>query len=284
MTDQVLTEDEKNALLDGVQSGEIEVHSSRGPTYASVAPFEIGPRSRIVKDSYPRLQLLNQQVADKLGKSTEQLLQCEIRVTPRDILVRSYGEFCGQLAGPSVVTIFEAPPLDGSALIVMEPGMVRHLVDTFFGGTGDDAEAATNEVFTPGELSVSKLFANIVLSTIKEIWAPLSEISPERVESEVTIDVVDVVAESDPVLCTEFEVSTAEKDDVFPDLVARRNDRATYPHIRRAESRSRSGQRQSVANGDKSSRYRRGHKPHRQCWSRDHEPGFTDRPFAGRRY
>lgn len=215
MTDQVLTNDEKDALLDGVESGEIEVHSSAGPTYASVTPFEIGPRSRIVKASFPRLQLLNQQVSDQLKKQTEQLLQCEIRVAPRDILVRSYGEFCEQLAGPSAVTIFEAAPLDGRALIVMEQEMVRHLVDTFFGGTGVDDQTDASGPFTPGELSVSRLFANIVLSTIKEVWAPLAAISPERVESEVTIDVVDIVAETDPVLCVEFEVSTAQKDDVF---------------------------------------------------------------------
>ena len=99
MTDKVLTDDEKSALLEGVRSGDVEVQSSVGPTYASVTPFEIGPRSRILKDSYPRLQLLNQQVADRLSKYAEQLLQCEIRVAPRDILVRSYGEFCEQLAG-----------------------------------------------------------------------------------------------------------------------------------------------------------------------------------------
>ena len=215
MTDPVLTEDEKNALLDGVQSGEIEVHSSLGPTLASVTPFEIGPRSRIVKDSFPRLQLLNQQVADRLKKRTEQLLQCEISVVPRGISLRSYGEFCEQLAGPSAVTIFKAAPLSGQALIVMEPGMVRHLVDTFFGGTGSESDSENTGNFTPGELSVSRLFANVILSTIKEVWASLYTISPDQVESEATIDVVDIVAESDAVLGTEFEVSTAAKDGVF---------------------------------------------------------------------
>ncbi len=45
MTDPVLTEDEKGALLEGMSSGEIEVHSTKGPTYAEVTEFEIGPRS-----------------------------------------------------------------------------------------------------------------------------------------------------------------------------------------------------------------------------------------------
>ena len=53
MTDPVLTDDEKGALLEGMSSGEVEVHSNRGPTYASVTDFEIGPRSRITTNSYP---------------------------------------------------------------------------------------------------------------------------------------------------------------------------------------------------------------------------------------
>ena len=57
-----------------------------GPTYASVTPFEIGPRSRIVKDSFPRLTAAESAGRRQAQKTTEQLLQCEIRVTPRGIV------------------------------------------------------------------------------------------------------------------------------------------------------------------------------------------------------
>ena len=41
MTDPVLTDDEKDALLEGMSTGEVEVHSNAGPAYAEVKPFEI---------------------------------------------------------------------------------------------------------------------------------------------------------------------------------------------------------------------------------------------------
>ena len=178
MNDKVLTDDEKNALLEGVQSGDVEVQSSAGPIYASVVPFEIGPRARITKDSYPRLQLLTQQVADKLSRQAEQLLQCDVAITPGEIRVRSFSEYCVLCEDPSVVVIFSAAPLIGNALIVMESAMVRQLVDAFFGGIDNEGEPALPSTFTPGELSVSNLFANVVLSTSKEVWSSLIDISP----------------------------------------------------------------------------------------------------------
>ena len=69
MSDPVLTDEEKGALLDGMSSGEVEVHSTSGKTYAGVKPFEVGPRSRIVTNSYPRLQGLNRQFASRADKA-----------------------------------------------------------------------------------------------------------------------------------------------------------------------------------------------------------------------
>ena len=57
--DPVLTGDEKNALLEGVESGEVEVQSIDGPRYATVVEFELTPRDRIVSNSFPRLQNIN---------------------------------------------------------------------------------------------------------------------------------------------------------------------------------------------------------------------------------
>ena len=56
MTDRVLTDDEKEALLEGVATGEVEVQSTDGPRDADVQPFEISERCRLVSNSFPRLQ------------------------------------------------------------------------------------------------------------------------------------------------------------------------------------------------------------------------------------
>ena len=94
MTEPVLTDEEKGALLEGMSSGEVEVHSNRGPTYATVKPFEIGSRARISTNSYPRLQTLNRQFASRMGKQTETLLNAEATINPVGVRTISYSDSC----------------------------------------------------------------------------------------------------------------------------------------------------------------------------------------------
>lgn len=211
MNDKVLTDDEKNALLEGVESGEVEVHSSDGPSYASVTPFRIPPRAHIVSGSYPRLQVLNKQIAERLCKDVEQLLQCDVSVACNHTTVTVFGGLCEQLSGLAAVAVFAAPPLTGKAAIVMPPDMVRMLVDTFFGGIPNAAETPPRSTFTAGEIIVSNLFTDVVLAATASTWAPLQEIAAERTATEISIDLIDIATESDPVIATEFEVSFPEQ-------------------------------------------------------------------------
>lgn len=215
MNDKVLTDDEKNALLDGMESGEVEVHSSSGPQYASVLPFQIPPRAHIVRGSYPRLRQINQQVAERLQNDAEQLLQCELAITAASLYAKNFSDVCEQLTGPSVVILFEAKPLAGSAAIVLEPAMVRTLVSAFFGGADFAGDVPEDKAFTSGEISVSNLFATLILSAVRESFAPMKDISPDRGATEVSLELVDIADEADRVIVSEFELALADHATIF---------------------------------------------------------------------
>ncbi len=213
--DKILTDEEKEALVEGVESGEIEVQSSNGPAYASVMPFRIPARAHIIKNGFPRLKLLNQQSAERIARDVEQLLQHDVSVNASELIVNRYGRICEGLPELVAAIVFEASPLQGSGLITLESSMVRLLVDTFFGGDGADSDIYPANTFTAGELSVSNLFASIVLAAIRDSWAPLQEIVAERLATEVSIDLIDIATESDPVICTEFEISLSDRHCLF---------------------------------------------------------------------
>ena len=216
MNDKVLTDDEKSALIEGVESGEVEVCSSDGPSLASVSDFRIPQRAHIVKNSFPRLKILNQQVAERLRGDAEQLLQADVHIQTAESSVRTIGRICERLHGLSAVIVFEAKPLNGRALVALEPQLVQILVDAFFGGLGTGGAAAEQKnTFTPGEISIANLFSTIVLSAIKDTWAPLQEIQVDRTSTEVSIDLVDIGAETDSAISTEYELTLADKQCSF---------------------------------------------------------------------
>ena len=215
MSDPVLTDDEKDALLDGMSSGEIEVHSTRGPTYAAVTPFEIGPRSRIKTNSYPRLQSLNRQFAGRMSKQAEALLNVDSTVSLISTTTCTYNEACENGGGLSLIVEFLPKPLDGSAFVTLTANAVGDLVETFFGGQSNEPTDHEPEFFTPGETSVATLFGEALLAVIAEVWAPLENFTPEVAGTHLSSGVIDSVDGGDPVICCEFGLEFSDKRQEF---------------------------------------------------------------------
>ena len=215
MTDPVLTDEEKGALLEGISTGEVEVHSNKGPSYATVIPFEIGPRSIISTNSYPRLQSLNRQFAGRVSKQIEGLLNAETLVASSGVSRCTYSDACEKSAGLSLVIEFSAKPLPGPMLVLLDAATVAHLVETFFGGQGNESTHEEPEFFTPGEINVSKLFGTSALSLMAEIWAPFAGFSIEFVATHLSTGVIEQVDADDSVIVSDFSLEVADKEQSF---------------------------------------------------------------------
>ena len=214
MSDPVLTDEEKGALLEGMSSGEVEVHSSKGSTYADVKTFEIGPRSRLKTNSYPRLQNLNRQFASRMSKQVELLLNVDSTVNFVSTTNSSYS-VASDNGGLSLIVEFLPKPLPGSAFVTLSAATVGDLVEMFYGGHSNDPADHEPEFFTPGEISVAALFGEAVLSVIAEVWAPMADFEPEIVGTHLNTGVIDSVDGGDAVIQCEFELQFGDKQRTF---------------------------------------------------------------------
>src|SRR5690606_37549391 len=205
-------EDEKNALLEGVASGAVKVQTGRGAKYAAVRPFDIEARSRIVSNSYPRLQSINQRFAERLCGHAQSLLQAELDIRPVGSGLRTYDELSGGMSNPVAAVVFEAAPLEGRALVVLREELVSQLVEAFFGGPGDTVSGSNESgTFSAAELSIANLFSNLVLANVQEAWQPLVAFSPAAVRTETSLDHVEPGSGDDTVIDTAFEVTIGEQ-------------------------------------------------------------------------
>ncbi|MGB5352016.1 MAG: FliM/FliN family flagellar motor switch protein [Woeseia sp.] len=210
-SEPVLTDDEKSALLDGVASGKIEVQSSDGWQYASVAPFVISSRARLKSNSMPRLDSLNEQLAKQLAESCSNLLQAELEITARTTRCKPFGDFCEAWPSRSVAISFTASPLTGKALVVVDSVLIGPLVETFFGGNSPESIAHNQAAHSRGSLSIVQLFAVETLGILQTVWEPLKKLAPKREEMRVGLDLVDAISAGERVIISEFEVSLGAK-------------------------------------------------------------------------
>ena len=204
MPDKVLSDEEKDALLDGVATGEVEVQSFDGPRYAEVRDFEIPERSRIATNSYPRLEKLNRQFANRASKLAEQMVNADAEISAGPINSCSYGEYCDRNTEFSLVIEFSASPLDRTGLIYVNGELIRQLVESFYGGEGNEPADHAPDVFTRGETSVAKLFCRDVMNTLAEVWKPLVDSEHEHVAVHLSSDIIDGFDNGDTVISADF--------------------------------------------------------------------------------
>jgi flagellar motor switch protein FliM len=215
MSDKILTDDEKDALLDGVTTGEVEVQSSDGPTYAEVRLFEVPERSRIATNSYPRLQRLNKRFSSDVSKLAEQMLNAEVEVKAGEVDGCSYGEFCDRNPDFCLVIEFSAKPLPGSGLVYLGLDLVRQLVESFYGGVGNEPANHAPDIFTRGETSVASLFCKDIIRTLAEVWRSIAATEHEQVASHQSTDLIDGFDNSDTVISASFDIDFSNQQHTF---------------------------------------------------------------------
>jgi len=215
MENKTLSDEEADALLGGVSSGAVEVSSEDGAKYADVHPFEFGSHARIQSNSYPRLKVLNQQLANLVQSFCSSTLNCEVEISAQPVAVRTFSDHSGQMGAVSAVTTFKALPLEGHGLIILEAPAISQLVEAFFGGAQSEALRNTSGAFTPGEMAVCRLFSDSVLSMMQTSWEALIDMKLERDSTEVGTDLIDDIGATDLVIGNRFEMKFKDSNAAF---------------------------------------------------------------------
>jgi flagellar motor switch protein FliM len=204
MSDPVITDEEKDALLDGVEAGEIAVQADGEQSYASVRDFEFPERSRIVSNSFPRLAVLNDQLAIKGSRSFEKLFNSPVLLRNTGIDFMSFSAF--RYRSRSAILEFTLAPLEGPAIIVLAAPTLARLVETFFGGSSDNPLRIADEGFTPGELTVAMLFGREFVKTLEVAWQSFYEVKAEIAGVRQESDVVEILEPGEHVVVCNFDV------------------------------------------------------------------------------
>lgn len=215
MNDQVLTDEEKEALVEGVENGDVEVQTGEGPRYANVTDFEISPRNRIVTNSYPRLQNLNRKLSGDITKSVSLLLNDKVEASPGPVSTCTWGEFGETATESALIVEFSADPLDGNAVMHVQAQVVRHIVETFYGGSKENPPRHEIDGFTRGEINVTRLFSAEILKGIAGTWASLIALDAKVTGVYQSTDVVEVIEATAGVICSEFSLHLGEDEHRF---------------------------------------------------------------------
>ena len=199
----LLSQDEIDALLHGVDDGIVETESDSEP--GSVKSYDLTSQDRIVRGRMPTLEMINERFARYTRISMFNLLRRSADVAVGGVQVMKFGEYVHSLYVPTSLNLVKIKPLRGTALFILDAKLVFKLVDNFFGGDGRHAKIEGRE-FTPTELRVVRMVLEQAFIDLKEAWQAIMEVNFEYINSEVNPAMANIVGPSEAIVVSTFHI------------------------------------------------------------------------------
>ncbi|MFT4583484.1 MAG: flagellar motor switch protein FliM [Gammaproteobacteria bacterium] len=202
----LLSQDEIDALLSGVDDGDVETDADEPLDPSEVRNYNLESQDRIVRGRMPTLEMINERFARNFRLSLFNILRRSAVVTVEGIEMHKFGEYVHTLLMPSNLNIIKIAPLRGSALVVFAPKLVFSLVDCFFGGDGRFQTKIEGRDFTATEMRIVQKVLNTVFVDMKEAWEPVLPIDFQYVNSEINPQFANIISPSEVVVVCTFHV------------------------------------------------------------------------------
>ncbi len=206
-TVDLLSQDEIDALLHGVDDGDVETEADEGEeSHAGVREYDFNSQERIVRGRMPTLEMVNERLARYFRISLFNFLRRSAEISISGIQVLKFSEYIQSLFVPTNLNVVRFAPLRSRALIVMEPRLVFTAVDNFFGGGGQFYNKVEGREFTPTEMRVIRLIIDLLFKDLKEAWKPVMDLEFEYMNSEVNPQFANIVSPAEIVIVSTIHV------------------------------------------------------------------------------
>jgi len=210
MTDkEVLSQDEVDALMEGVDNGAIEQGATTEQSEAKVLDF--ATQERIVRSQFPVLQRIHERFAKKLATSLYDLISREAEIELDDLKNLKYSEYIKSLEAPCSINLLRMSPMRGKSMIALDRELIYLIVDNYFGGYGAGFDKNTEvDEFTPTELQINNVLIDILMHDLQEAWSPIMKVDMTKVGYEMNPQLTNIVSANEVLLLSEFKVTINE--------------------------------------------------------------------------
>ncbi|MEW6669173.1 MAG: flagellar motor switch protein FliM [Thermodesulfobacteriota bacterium] len=203
---KLLSQDEVDALLKGLDTGDIESEQKPAEAESVLESFDWASLGRNVRGSMPLLEVVNSRFCQRVRASLSSVLRKLMDISPEPVETIKFSEFQRSLPVPTSMHLFKLEPLRGTGILVIESRLVFCLVEAFFGGSGMGSTKIEGRDFTPIEKKVIEKVVQMALVNLTESWEEVYPIKTEFIRSESNPLAVNVVPPEELLISAKFDV------------------------------------------------------------------------------
>ncbi|MBQ9233820.1 MAG: flagellar motor switch protein FliM [Lachnospiraceae bacterium] len=179
----VLSQNEIDALLKQLSSGELDVDTIEDSQAAKVKEYDFSRPAKFSKEHLRTLEIIFEHFGRLLSSNLPAYLRKNVQVEVMNSEAVTYSEFSNALSNPVLLAIVNMSPLSGNIILELATNIGYTIIDRLLGGSGEPLEKVRD--FSEIELSILERIFNVIIDLLREPWGNVVEIDPylERIET-----------------------------------------------------------------------------------------------------
>lgn len=208
MTDKILSQDEVDALLRGMDAGDVNT-TPKEEALDGIHTLDLSAQERMVRGKMPTFEMINDRLCRMQAVSWTSVLRRPVECTLGATDIMKFGEMLKKVSAPVSLSLFQLKPLRGQGLVIMGAPLVYALVDCVFGGHGQTHVMTEGREFTPVQQRVIRTILDRLLADLEKAWHAVLPAKVHFVRSESNPQFAMVVSMLEAVVSVSFHVDLA---------------------------------------------------------------------------
>ncbi|MEN1966866.1 flagellar motor switch protein FliM [Lentibacillus sp. N15] len=209
MVEEVLSQNEIDALLTAISSGEMNAEElKKEEEEKKVRVYDFKRALRFSKDQIRSLSRIHENYARLLTTFFSAQLRTYVDISVASVDQIPYEEFIRSIPKMTVLNIYSVAPLEGRVVMEVNPNIAYGMLDRVLGGRGSSVNKVDKltEIET---LLMSQLFEKAIVN-LKEAWSSLVEMDPVLEDFEVNPQFLQMVAPNETVVVVSLNTTIGE--------------------------------------------------------------------------
>ena len=183
--------------------------ADQGDGSSPVVAYDFRRPDRIPKEQLRSVHLMHDFLARNLASSLGAYLRAYVTVNLVSVEQLSFGEFLNSLPAPTCLSSIGMRPMDGNAVLEMNPTIVFPVLDSLLGGTGTAPQGEPREI-TDIEQSIFEGVVRVILHDLSEAWEPVAEIEFTVEATETQPQLMQILSPNEAIVAIGFEITMGE--------------------------------------------------------------------------
>lgn len=212
----ILSQDEIDALLSTVSDEPVDSSYEGGdgdlpPEFVpkKISIYDFRRPDRVSKEQLRSIRNLHDKFARNFSSDLSSFLRTITDISLVSVDQMTYGEFLMSLPDPTSFNIISMIPLQGNAVLEINPSLIFPIVDKLLGGQGLPLFHVRE--LTPLEMTIIDGIITLILKDLEDVWKQIvPNVRLKKELSENSPHVIQIVAQNEVVVLIVFEIKFGE--------------------------------------------------------------------------